>query len=897
MSESQDPPRLNPESLLEHVAAEERRAHRGKLKIFFGSSAGTGKTYAMLQAAQAKQREGIDIIVGVVETHNRPETKALVEGLSVLPRRKVDHRGVELLEFDLDAALARKPAIILIDELAHTNAPGSRHPKRWNDVDELLNTGIDVYSTLNVQHLEALNDVVTSITGIAVQETVPDGFFDEADEVVLVDTPPDDLLKRLSEGKVYIADGAGERAAANFFKKSNLYALREMALRRTAEHVDNVADDYELSQGRSGTLSASDKLLVCVASDGVASKLIRSARRLASGMKVPWTVLHIENPLSQSYNMRQRRVLQSLLQIAERNGADVVSMQSTRIGDEILTYARQNGFARIMIGQNFISSWRQFFSTSLIDFLLRNSGPIDIFIVNGENKKLGFLNGLLSGWRNVRRSSWLSYYYAVLVVIFLTGFGLPLRGALSSTDYLLAYFTAVLPIAAKLGRGPSLLFSLLSIICLNYFFIEPYHSFTMYDRSYWLTFMVMLMASLLISDQAERLNQQLAFAREREAQTQRLYAFTRELSAGRQVAELAAATVMHLDKSLNLQSSLWMPEGAQLNLAAGIAAGDLLKEQMAARWAFDHHQPAGHSTDTLPSARGYYTPIVHDGLAMGVLGIAMHREDDGFSSEIISTAEAFASVFGTALARVLSAQNAEASRLETESERLRTTLLSSVSHDLRTPLASIAGSIGTVIESDNLTKAERLELLAITQGEVRRLSRIVNNLLDITRYEAKGFTANIEMNYFQDVLGHILSRAERLMQGYNFKVDIPNDLPLLSIDAVLVDQLVQNLLENAVRHTPKGSRIKLSAKIEEGYLHIIVSDNGPGLPKGTESRVFDKFYTIHQGERSKGIGLGLAICQAIVKLHGGSISAQNLPTGGSAFIAKLPLVQPEPKHA
>lgn len=887
MSDNHDPSRIDPETLLEHVAAEERRSHRGKLKVFFGSSAGVGKTYAMLQAAHAKRREGIDVVIGLVETHGRSETAALANGLAALPRHVIDHRGVQLQEFDLDAALARKPAILLVDELAHTNAPGSRHPKRWNDVDELLEAGIDVYSTLNVQHLESLNDLVTSITGITVHETVPDSFFDDADEVVLVDTPPDDLLKRLVEGKVYLAEGAGERAGANFFRKGNLIALRELALRRTAEHVDNVADEYLLSQGKSGSNLVGDRLLVCVAADKVASKLIRSARRLAGSLKVPWTVLHIENPLTQSYDPRQRRLLQTLLQIAERNGADVLRLQSTRIGDEILAYARAHGSTRIIIGQNFLPAWRRLFHNSLVDYLLRHSGPIDVFVVSGEVRSgVGF-----PLWKNWSRSSGWAYGQALLASVGITGAGIFVRAALSPADILLGYFAAVLPIAARLGRGPALLYSVIAIANLNYFFIQPYYTFSMYDRSYWLTFIVMLLVSLIISSQAEKLNQQLEFARRREEQTRRLYDLTRDLAARRHVRELAEATTSHLDKALNMSSSLWLPEGlAGFEPIAGQVPGDVLKEQMAARWAFDHGQIAGNGTDTLPSARGYYVPIKHDDQTSGVLGVSILVEGDDFlTAEQIGTVEAFASVFSTALARVQSALLAESARLETESERLRTTLLSSVSHDLRTPLASIAGAIGTVIESDKLSKSERIDLLSTTQGEVKRLSRIVSNLLDITRYEAKGFTANIEMNYLQDILGHILNRTQHLLRQHEFSVEIPDNLPLIPMDAVLIDQLLQNLLANAVRHTPPGTHIKLSASLADKYLRIIVSDTGSGIPPGTESRVFDKFYTIHQGERSKGIGLGLAICQAIANLHGGHISASNQPGGGAAFTVELPL--------
>lgn len=893
MSNNNEPPRINPETLLEHVEAEERRAHRGKLKVFFGGSAGVGKTYAMLQAANAKRREGVDIVVGVVETHGRDETSALLDGLPILPRRPVDHRGVQLQEFDLDAALQRKPAILLVDELAHTNAPGSRHPKRWNDVDELLDAGIDVYSTLNVQHLESLNDLITSITGITVQETVPDSFFDEADEIMLVDTPPDDLLKRLSEGKVYVAEGAGERAGANFFRKGNLIALRELALRRTAEHVDNMADEYLLSQGKSGSNMVGDRLLVCVAADNVASKLIRAARRLAGSLKASWTVLHIENPLTQSYDARQRRLLQSLLQVAERNGAEVIRLQSTRIGDEILAYARTHGITRIIMGQNFLPAWRRPFANSLVDYLLWHSGAIDVFIISGDVRA-----GMrLRVWRNWSRSTLRAYGQAVLAGAGITGLGLLVRSALSPTDILLCYFAAVLPIAAHLGRGPALLYSLIAIANLNYFFIQPYYTFTMYDRSYWLTFIVMLLVSLMISSQAEKLNQQLEFARRREEQTRRLYDLTRDLAARRNVRELALATTSHLDNALNMISSLWLPhEHGGFEPVSGKVPGDILKEQMAARWAFDHGQVAGNGTDTLPSAQGYYIPILHDDQILGVLGISVAGTGDFLTTEQIALAEAFASVFSTALARVQSVLSAEDARMETESEKLRTTLLSSVSHDLRTPLASIAGAIGTVIESDKLSKTERLDLLGTTQDEVKRLSRIVSNLLDITRYEAKGFTANIEMNYIQDILGHILNRTQSLLRQHKFIVDIPHNLPLIPMDAVLVDQLLQNLLANAVRHTPSGSQIKLSASIAENYLRIIVSDNGPGLPPGTESRVFDKFYTIHQGERSKGIGLGLAICQAIVKLHGGHISASNQPGGGAAFTVELPLQQQGAAH-
>lgn len=883
--------RPDPAALLHQIEEDEQRKNRGKLKIFFGSSAGAGKTYAMLLEARRRRAEGIDVIAGIIETHQRPETKQILEGLPELPRLEVDHRGVKVSEFDLDAALKRKPAILLVDELAHTNAPGCRHPKRWQDVEELLEAGIDVYTTLNVQHLESLNDVVESITGIPVRETIPDSFFDEADDIILVDTPPDELLNRLKEGKVYIAPGANDRAMQNFFKKTNLLSLRELALRRTAEYVDVDTDEQRRREGISTPNIAGDRIMVCIGPDQFAAKLVRTGKRLANALKAPWIVVYVETPDAPDLNPRLRQNVQQALQSAERNGASIITLQGTRVGEELVEYAHSKGITKIIIGKSVRSFWKRLAYHNLAEFVLSRSGDIDVYVVTTPAASV------LSHSFN-RKKEWKlpsikihDYIFSVLVVAVCTGLGHLLRSTLTNSDIIMVYLIGTMTTAAWLGRWPAILYSLLSVTCFNYFFVEPIYTFNVYDRSYWLTFMVMFFASFVISSQAAKLREQMLFSRRRERETQLFYSLTKQLAAAQDERSMARDLENCIAEALQSETNIWFPDdGGKLVMHKGSIVEDQVKEASAARWCFDHQELAGLGTNTMPSAMHFYLPVIGTKSVLGVLGVMPRSGHEAYLPDQVIMLKTFAGLLASALERLRSAEVAEKTNLLIEKEKLRNILLSSVSHDLRSPLAAIIGAADTLLhkETDN-------RLLGSIRKEAARLSKIINNLLDITRIEGGYLQLNMQPYYPAEIIGTAIDACRVLMKEHKLSLHVNEGMPLMKMDGTLISQVIQNLLENAVNHTPAGTKVDIRADLVNGDLRIAVSDDGPGIPAGQEKEIFNKFATFSRGDKPKGTGLGLAICQAIVTAHKGHIWAENKPEGGARFIVELPLSRVEDK--
>jgi len=871
--------RPDPDQLLKSVETAAQRARRGQLKIFFGSSAGVGKTYAMLQAAQAHRREDLDVAVGLVETHNRPETKKLLHGLEVLPRRTMEHKGVQLEEFDLDAALARKPALLIVDELAHNNAPGMRHPKRWQDVEELLDAGIDVYTTLNVQHLESLNDVVASITGITVQETVPDNLFDEATDVQLVDLPPEELLERLAQGKLYLAEGAAARAAQNFFNKTNLMSLRELALRRTAEHVDADTDQERIQAGLFTPNNVGDRVLVCIGPDTLAPKVVRTGRRMAASLKAPWYVLAVEtskmDKTGRGYQLRQRA-----LRIAEQNGAQVITLQSERPGDAILEFARNKGITKLIIGRSIRPIWVDYLRGFLVEHIIRHSGEIDIYIITGKNEARR--KPLSWNWGKPSH-----YVWAFFLLSLCTSAGLLIRNLLQPVDILMLYLIGAVIAAARLGRLPSLLFTFLSVIAFNFFFVEPIYSLEVYNSAYWPTFAVMLATSLVISTQAGRLRQQTLHAQRRERETQTLYALTRELAAARNRDTIIAAAIKHISETMGGNIAIWLRQKDGLSVN-GVSVGDPVKEEIVAQWSYDHRQPAGLGTNTLPSAQNYYYPLQNEEKIFGVLAIAPPDDTEILPNDK-STIEAFAHLITTALERVFAAREAEQTRLQVESEKLRNTFLSSMSHDLRTPLATIKGAADTLRQSgESLTHTARGSLFDAIHQEASRLSRVMNNVLDLTRLERGKLALNEQPYFIQELIGATVSQMRAKLSKHQVIIEIPEYFPLVKVDGLLIEQVMQNLLENAVNFSDEGCPIRITAARNLDGLQISVIDDGVGLPRGQEKQIFDKFFTMGQKDKPKGTGLGLAICQAIIHAHGGHIWAEDNIGGGAALHFTLP---------
>jgi two-component system sensor histidine kinase KdpD len=897
-----DESRPDPDELLSRISAEEKQAQRqsarGKLKIFFGACAGVGKTYAMLSAGRQAKADGIDVVIGLVETHGREETMKLLDGLALLPHNEIVHRGTLIKEFDLDAALARKPQLILLDELAHSNAPGSRHPKRWQDVDELLDAGISVYTTINVQHLESLNDVVARITGIWVKETVPDAVFDKADEISLVDIPSEELLKRLQEGKVYIAPEAKKRAAQNFFKKSNLIALRELALRRTAERVDALMDVYKTKDGGAQGFSGADRILVCIGPDALSPKLVRSAKRMAGGLKAPWTVVYIENDRHYRLSKEGQDSVDRTLRLAERMGAKTEVLQGNQASEDILAYARGHSITKIIVGKTPKPRWREIVSGTLADKIIRGSGDIDVYVITGEAEDRTVLKS--SFWST--QTPWQYYLSAPVMTFFCSLVLLPLRPILDPVNMVLIYIIGIVGLALRYGRGPSLLATLLSAMCVNYLFFVPYYTFKLEDEQHFITFFVLLVTGIVIGTQTSRLRLQAISARKREKDTSSLFAMSRELSASRGKITLSQVASQHISEVLDSDVFLWLADrGGELQTVVAETERDNkgvdpVREESVARWAFTHKQNAGLGTDTLPSAKTLYVPLKGLDGVVGVIGVMPHDPDvTSYTTEQTSLLETLATITASALERAQAAEMMEKTIVEAESEKLRNILLSSVSHDLRTPLAAITGSASTLlIEGDKISEEYKKELLRSIHEEAARLAKMVTNLLDVSSLESGSVKLNKELYFIEELIGSALMRAEQKLTRHQVLTNIEHGLPLLRIDGLLIEQVLINLLENAAEYTPIGSTVTILATTVKPDIHVIVTDNGPGIKPGDEERIFDKFYNARQpqtpaGEQKSG-GLGLAICRGIIHAHGGKIWAQNAPEGGGAmFTFTLPI--------
>ena len=880
--------RPNPDELLNRIEAGKKAAHRGKLKIFFGSCPGVGKTYAMLLAAHERLKGGADVVAGIVETHRRPETEKLLEGLPQISPLLLSHRGITLKELDLDAAKARKPAILLVDELAHTNAPHMRHPKRWNDVEELLDAGIDVYTTLNVQHIESLSDVVAGTTGVWVKETVPDSVFDTAEDIILVDINVDELLKRLHDGKVYIAPEVRARAMENFFRERNLIALREIALRRTAERVDEQMHALGSTHGANDSLPVADKIMVCIGPDPLSAQLVRTAKRMATSLKAPWVAVYIENLRHYRLDKHGRQAAQQVARMAERIGGKSAVIQGDNVVEDIIAYAKAHRITKIIIGKPIKPFWKAMLYGSLADKIIRKSDYIDVYVVTGEPNA----EEIITGKNDLQVFKPKLYGWSTLTVAVLTAFGVSLGDVLTPIDQALIYLTGVVFVAAKLGRGPSFLYSLLSVTCFNFFFIPPIYTFNVYDRSYWLTFMVMLITGFVITNQASRLRLQAIFSRKRERDTQTFYSLTKDLASTRSREDIVNAATRHITDMFDVEVAIWMPSDyGQLQALIGeLPKESVVKETSVLKWCFDNGQIAGRHTMTMPSANGLYFPMIATTGTLGVMCIIATKPDREFSSDEITSLETCASLLASALERTNIADMAEQSRVEAEREKLRTTLLSSVSHDLRTPLASITGASSTIVaDIDQLSQDTVRDLGRSINKEAERLSHIVNNLLEVTRLESGTVQLNKQPYFIEELIGSALERLAPVLKKHNVVPQSEEDLPLVLADGVLIEQVLINLLENAVHYTPQGSTITISAVRKGTNVLVSVADNGPGIPEGNENKIFDKFYSIGQDDVQKGTGLGLAICAGIINAHAGEIWAENRPQGGACFYFTIPI--------
>jgi two-component system sensor histidine kinase KdpD len=892
--------RPDPDLLLAKVKQQEFKARRGKLRIYFGSSAGVGKTYAMLVAARKLLNEGRTVLVGVVETHGRAETAALLEGLEVLPPKSIVHRGKTLVEFDLDAALARHPQLILIDELAHSNVSGMRHPKRWQDVDELLAAGIDVFSTLNVQHLESLNDVVGGITNVRVWETIPDKVFDAADEVVLVDIPADELLARLKAGKVYVAHQA-EHAAHHFFRKGNLMALRELALRRTADRVEGDVQAYRVDRSIESVWKTATALLTCVGPDAAAERVVRAAARLAGQLNTEWHAIYVETPNLQRLAAAKREKILANLNLAQQLGATTAVIAHAQIAESIVAYARKNNLSKLVIGRDPIRRlwpWQRS-SGQKLAMLAPDIDLIEVGRAANSTKESGRENSQLRDLPDVesserRKAKRLRYLWAALACVGVTLLSVPLAAHFDRSNIVAIYILAVVLVGVRLGRGPAALAAVLSVCAFDFFFVPPRFSFAVSDVQYLLTFCIMLAVGLIAGQLTAGLRFQARVASHREERAGSLYEIARDLSGAVQVEQVVKISDESIQRTFRASAALLLPDASgrlisTLNTDAKRADAALAVEIGTAQWAFDRGQPAGFGTDTLPGSEVLYIPLRAPTQARGVLAVKAHNRRMLRIPEQRQLLDTFAALIAIALERVHYVGVAQDALLKMESERLRNSLLAALSHDLRTPLTVLVGLAESLALTAPKLSSVQLETAQAIQDEARRMSTLVSNLLDMARIESGEVTLNLQWQPLEEVVGAALEAARGMLQRHTVVVQLPRDLPLVKFDAVLIERVLVNLLENVSKYTPPGSTVTLSAQVIADRLSVSVADNGAGLPAGREEAVFQKFTRGERESATPGVGLGLAICRAIIESHQGKITGAQRPGGGAIFTFTLPL--------
>ncbi|WP_024300190.1 sensor histidine kinase [Methylomicrobium lacus] len=897
--------RPDPDELLARVAREQAKARRGRLKIFFGAAAGVGKTYAMLLAARERRAENLDVVVGLVETHGREETKALLEGLDVLPAKQIDYRGTVLREFDLDAALKRRPSIILVDELAHTNAPGSRHPKRWQDIEELLDAGIDVYTALNVQHLESLNDDIGQISGIRIWETVPDTVFEEADEVELVDLPPDELLLRLREGKVYLPQQAQE-AIRNFFRKGNLIALRELALRQTAHRVDAQMLDYREDNAIREVWQVSERILVCIGPNALAERLVRAGKRFAVSLRADWIVVYVETPELQRLPAEKRDAVLRVLRTAEQLGAETATLSSPNMSEAIIKFSSDRNVTKIMMGKPSRRGWRRFVLGSVVDTLIGEAHNINIYLLGSPQKsreeedapllaarRRDVLPGLLQRSKSRKKGYYLGYYWAVGVTLISAVLARLMHGSFEQSNLAMIFLLGVALIAARFGRGPSVLASILGVLVFDFFFVTPFHSFAVSDTQYLVTLSAMLIVAMLISNLTANVRSQAKVAAHRERRASVLYAMSKDLAAAESETEIVRTAARHIHAEFGSRNVILFPDASgrmiypnEPGMPESLSGADL----SVAQWVFDHNEMAGQGTTTLPGAKAIYFPTDDGSTVLGVLALVPVNLRRVFLPEQQKLLATFLRLIAQAVTRLRLAEQAKIVQLQIETEGLRNSLLSSISHDLRTPLATIVGSASILAEDDGSLKAEdKIEVSRAIYDEARRMSNLVSNILDMARLDAGTIQLHKEWYPLEEIIGTVLTRFDKRTSDRQVKVTLPPGIPMIYADAVMIEQVLTNLLENALRYTPAGSPLEIAAEMSDDWVEISLADRGPGIPAGLENRLFEKFYRLHDETAQSGVGLGLAICRAIVAVHGGSIRAHNRADGGAIFSFLLPL--------
>ncbi len=871
--------RPSPEALLELA----ERENRGRLKVFLGASPGVGKTYAMLAGAQRLKGEGRDVVIGLVETHGRPETALLLEGLELLPRRAVSYKGHTLLEFDIDAALKRRPSLIVVDELAHTNAPDSRHPKRYQDVEELLEAGIDVWTAMNIQHVESLTDVVSTITGVKVRELVPDTVIEKADDVVVVDITPDELIQRLKEGKVYLPENA-RRAEQNFLKAGNLTALRELALRRTAERVDDQMVSYLRQNAIEGPWPTAERILVCVGADAQSQAVVRIAARLATGLNASWIAVHLAVPGSEPHDAGSLKRIDDALALAQRLGAETTRLSARDLPSEVHRFALRQNITLIVIGRSRSGWLKRLLRRSLSDEIVRQAKGIGVHVVTGEESRSRL------SWHQSKLTL-TAAAAAPLAVGAALAVGLVASRWLELPNLSMIFLTAVLFCAVTFGIWSAIIAAALSFVVYNFFFIEPVYTLTVASPHELLALVVFLLVAVLTGGLAGRVRDQSIAAQARVKQTQALFDFSRKLSGTAKLDDILWLTAGQTATAIKGQTIILLVEGEDLAIKAAFPPEDTLgtAEWAAARWSFQRGESAGWNTTTLPRAQYQFRPLQTSRGTIGVMGFRAARQ---LSVEEERMLESLSEQSAIAIDRTLLVEEATSAKANAASESLRSALLSSISHDLRTPLSSILGAVSTLRTlGGKLPKADSDDLLMTIEEEASRLARFVANLLDMTRLEGGSLDAHRELVDLPGVVQAAARRARQLWPKRQIRIAATADLPPVKGETAMLEQVVFNILDNANKFAPPGLLTSIALSVDGNDVVLSIEDEGPGIAAEDLDRVFDKFYRGKEGDgRAPGTGLGLAICRGLVTAMGGSIRVESpVARGkGTRIVVRLP---------
>ena len=889
---AEDYSRPNPDELLARVKAEEEQKGRGKLKIFLGYAPGVGKTYTMLEAARLRKKD-TDVVVAFVETHGRVETEALLEGLEVIPRKQVEYRGIKLSEMDIDAVLARRPQLALVDELAHENAPGSRHPKRYQDVEELLQAGIDVYTTLNVQHIESGRNVVAQITGVWVREAVPDSFVDSAAEIELVDLPPDELLKRLKEGKVYIPEQIAPATEA-FFRKGNLTALRELTMRTAGKHVDEQTLAYMKTHAIPGPWPSAERLLVCVSSSPAGTRLVRNARRLAYQLGAEWFAIYVETPDAHLSPNQQER-LTSTLRMAERMGAKVTTVQGNSVVNAVIEFAGKNNITKIVVSKSQRNWLQNLFGGSIVNQLVRQSEHFDVYIVGSRGEPAQPERSRAPGKGQSR--NWRGYLQGLGLVVLATLLGQLIHGLFAPTTIAMLYLLCVVITAYLWGLGPAILVSVLGVLAFDFFHVPPYLTFAVGDTQYIFTFLALLLVGVVISYLASRVRRQTESARHREQETAALYALGRDLAISNDLESYIRAIIKRAKETFGHDTIVFLPDVQNKETLKPYASIPNItideNEFAAAIWSFQHQRIVGHGTDTLPNAKARYLPLVTARGTVGVIAISAIDTSVELTIEQERLLEAYADLAAVAVESILLGEEAHNAQVLRNTEKLQTALLNAVSHDLRTPLVSIIGALSSLQEEGmNLDNAAKRNLIGVAREEAERLNHLITNLLDVSRIEAGAIRISRQPSDVQDLVGAALEQMGGRARARPIRIDIPPELPFVSVDFGLIVQTLVNVLDNALKYSPADSPIDIKGRQVGHEVHIEIADRGVGIPPQDLLHVFDKFYRIQRPDNVAGTGLGLSICKGIIEAHGGRIAAENRPGGGTIIRLILPMSEP-----